>query len=97
LPSFYFAYQFEQIHGLENFDAEFPRRAQMPCVERYHIVQSLKLNCFFPASRRQSTDFGREPAMSTGSGWRSHQLLGVTLWLGEGGSSSRRRMKASFP
>src|SRR2546428_5498351 len=39
-PSFDFAYQFEQIHGLEDFDAEFPRHPQMPFVKGYHIIAS---------------------------------------------------------
>src|SRR5206468_556271 len=37
LLSFAFAYQFEQVRGLEDFDPEFPRRTEVPFVEGYHI------------------------------------------------------------
>jgi len=42
LLSFAFAYQFEQVRRLKDFDAEFLCRTEVPFVERYHIGASLE-------------------------------------------------------
>jgi len=33
-----FAYQFEQVRGFEDFDAELPCRAEVPFAKTYHKI-----------------------------------------------------------
>jgi hypothetical protein len=42
LLSFYFTDSFEQRRRRQNFDAKFPRDAEVPLVKRYHVSYSAK-------------------------------------------------------